>query len=214
MVQDSSPGPANLTQSSIYGGNLAIIGTNAGPTYSATAMRPFRPIPGVNGQNCLPELSGPGSSGDPQDSSSISPFGNRLAQSCLQFAAGNKNLGRRRCYHFVKKSMASEGINLRGDKAYQAASQLAKHPGFKEVKIPRGELTELPAGAVVVWNRNQRHNAGHISVALGDGREVSDRIRPQSRNYKSQYRVFVPQEAPATMLARGNPRGNPRTSVI
>ncbi|MFN8611540.1 MAG: hypothetical protein U0931_28600 [Vulcanimicrobiota bacterium] len=180
--------------------------TSFAPVYS------FNPGPALTSEAApAAALEGPG------DSVSLSGLGPRLAQSTLEAAAGNTNLRRQRCYHFVKEGLAAEGIELTGKPAYLAANQLARNPHFTEVRVPRDELSELPAGAVVVWNRNRQanHPNGHISVALGDGREVSDRIRPQVTNYRSQYRVFLPEGA--TLVARsGNPTagGLPAEGVV
>lgn len=130
---------------------------------------------------------------DPGDSVKLSSLGDRLAQSTLNEAATNRNLGKSRCYHFVKRGLAQEGVNLEGKHAYLAANQLAKNDQFSEVKVKPSELSSLPAGAVVVWNKGGKHKSGHISVALGDGREISDRIRPQTEGYGTAVRVFLPQ---------------------
>ncbi len=132
--------------------------------------------------------------GDPGDSVKLSSFGDRLAQSTLNEAATNDNLKRTRCYHFVKRGLAQEGVIVGGKHAYLAANQLAKNDQFKEVKVKPSELSELPAGAVVVWNKGGKHKSGHISVSLGDGREISDRIRNQTEGYGTSVRVFLPQD--------------------
>lgn len=179
---------------------------------------PFRSLPGINtpeaNATTPPEdVCGPaGTDCTPKDGVTLSPLGNRLAQSTLDAAAGNTNLKKKRCFHFVKEGLAAEGIQLDGAKAYQAAAQLAKNPKFNEVKVARNQLSELPAGAVVVWNKNPKakHPHGHISVALGDGREVSDRIRPQTESYRSTFRVFLPEgAAPPVMVAKDLPSANP-----
>lgn len=158
-------------------------------------------------------------SGEPSESVSLTPLGDRLAKATLDAAADNTNLKKRECYHYVKEGLASEGIELTGDKAYQAANQLARNPRFREAKVTRDQLADLPAGAVVVWNKNlkAKHPAGHISVALGDGREVSDRVRPQVQNYRSQYRVFEPVGGPAesTLMASDHkPTPGPDGSIV
>lgn len=156
----------------------------------------------------------------PGDNVTLSGLGPRLAQSTLEAAAGNTDLRRQRCYHFVKEGLAAEGIELTGRPAYLAANQLARNPQFQEVRVSRDQLPDLPAGAVVVWNRNRaaNHPNGHISVSLGDGREVSDRIRPQTTAYRSQFRVFLPEGTSLdTMVARnGNPQpaGLPEGGVV
>ena len=81
-------------------------------------------------------------------------------------------------------------------KAYLAAEQfrtdpvLSKH--FKEVKVDRSDLANLPAGAVVVWNKSEGHSAGHISIALGNGKEASDHIQKQMNRQNAEFTVFYP----------------------
>lgn len=77
-----------------------------------------------------------------------------------------------------------------------AADQLAKNPKFREVQIPRDQLGKLPAGAIVVWAgdvASTGHAHGHISIATGDGKELSDRKRVQLTNYGKSFRVFLPK---------------------
>ena len=147
----------------------------------------------------------------PSDGVTLSSPGQRLAQSTLDAAAGNTNLRKMRCYKFVKAGLAAEGIEVTGKSAYMAAPQLARSDQFQERRgVKPGELSELPAGAVVVWNKSKKHPDGHISVALGDGREVSDRIRTQIEGYGTSVRVFIPNGGTTTMTA-GNaaPAGPP-----
>lgn len=146
--------------------------------------------------------------GDPGDGVTLSGLGPRLAASTLEAANDNDNLARRRCYRFVKDGLGAEGVNLTGGHAYMAAAQLADNPNFEEVRVDRDQLPELPAGAVVVWDRNPRanHPSGHISVSLGDGREVSDRIRPQITGYRSTYRVFLPEGTSLDTTVANNPQ--------
>ena len=81
-------------------------------------------------------------------------------------------------------------------KAYLATEQfrtdplLSKH--FKEVKVSRDDLANLTAGAVVVWNKSEGHNAGHISIALGNGMEASDHIQKQMNRQNADFTVFYP----------------------
>ena len=97
------------------------------------------------------------------------------------------------CYRGVKQHMRQVGVNLTGGSAYQAADQLAQRPDrFREVTVSRAQLKQLPPGAVVVWNRSPGKPHGHISIATGDGREASDRIRNQMTNRQASYRVFIP----------------------
>ncbi|MCA9552485.1 MAG: single-stranded DNA-binding protein [Myxococcales bacterium] len=48
---------------------------------------------------------------------------------------------------------------------------------------------------IVVWGKTAASPHGHISVALGDGREASDHIQSQITSLRgaTNYRVFIPQ---------------------
>jgi len=96
------------------------------------------------------------------------------------------------CYRDVGRSLAKVGINVSGASAYMAADQLAKNPKVKEVKVSQSELSKLPAGAIVVWDKGNGHEHGHISIATGDGKEASDLMRNQITNYGTSFRVFMP----------------------
>jgi len=123
-----------------------------------------------------------------------------------------------RCYQGVKMVLnrIDPPIKLTGGSAYQAADQLRKHYAdrFSDIQTldPRSSRTRaflknLPAGAIVVWGRNENaatraanpHNGyshGHISVALGGGMEFSDRDRAQITNHDGRYSsvtVFFPK---------------------
>ncbi len=63
---------------------------------------------------------------------------------------------------------------------------------FQQVEVSRDELASLPAGSIVVWDRSEGHEYGHISIALGDGRESSDHITQQITNRDADYYVFIP----------------------
>ena len=68
-------------------------------------------------------------------------------------------------------------------------------PTFRDGRGKVRPLSALPAGAIVVWDQNVKGGlkSGHISVALGDGREASDRFRPQFENLPAGCRVFLPR---------------------
>ncbi len=105
------------------------------------------------------------------------------------------------CFKYVCEALARAGVKggVGGASAYMAADQLAKNPKFREVKVAPADLPKLPAGAIVVWDRNGSGASsagrihGHISISLGDGREVSDVIRKQTTNMGSNVRVFLPK---------------------
>lgn len=97
------------------------------------------------------------------------------------------------CYKWVGQALSKFGVNVHGASAYMAADQLAKNPKFREVQVNPKDFAKLPAGAVVVWNRGNGHQHGHISIALGNGKEASDKLRNQITNYGTSARVFLPK---------------------
>ena len=118
-------------------------------------------------------------------------LGRRIADAAYTQATRRNTIGY--CYGAVADAVESVlGAFLYGASAYMAADQLAAHPRFAEVSV--SDLTGLPAGAVVVWGRGTSAH-GHISVALGDGREASDHIAPQMVYHYggAPARVFLPR---------------------
>jgi hypothetical protein len=100
------------------------------------------------------------------------------------------------CYTGVADALALQGVTVTGMSAYMAADQLARMPArFQEVSVAPSALRDLPRGAVVVWGKTGASPDGHISVALGDGREASDHIQSQITALRgaSNYRVFIPR---------------------
>jgi hypothetical protein len=99
------------------------------------------------------------------------------------------------CYRGVKEALTKVGINAPdGGSAYQAADQLSRKSEFKEFTVNREQLGNLPKGAIVVWDATPDHPHGHISIALGNGKEASDHIQNQMKNRNADYRVFLPVE--------------------
>ena len=88
------------------------------------------------------------------------------------------------------------GKRLSYNSAYQAIPELQSGQGmgehFREVSVSRDELSSLPAGAIVVWEASPGHEHGHISIALGDGRESSDHITSQMTSRDANFHVFIP----------------------
>ncbi|MFN8673415.1 MAG: peptidoglycan-binding domain-containing protein [Candidatus Sericytochromatia bacterium] len=99
------------------------------------------------------------------------------------------------CYSGVATALYKVyGGIVYGESAYMAANQLSKNSKFKEVKVKASDLPKLPAGAVVVWGKTADSPHGHISVALGNGKEASDHISAQHTNLRgyTNCRVFLP----------------------
>jgi hypothetical protein len=119
--------------------------------------------------------------------------GDRLAASANRVANRMGSVGY--CYRGVKAAIRdATGVQLQGGSAYQAANQLSSSGRFREVSVSPSELRRLPPGAVVVWGQTDRSPHGHISVALGDGREASDHVQTQMTSLRGaqNYRVFLP----------------------
>ena len=123
-------------------------------------------------------------------------FGSSVLSAIKNHCAQNPPPQRHRCYEWVAKALDRVGVHLQGGSAHMAAGQLARSPRFREVQVSREQLPSLPAGAIVVWAGSPAttgHGHGHISIATGDGRELSDRPRKQLTNYGKSFRVFLPK---------------------
>lgn len=101
------------------------------------------------------------------------------------------------CYKGVSDALQKAfGFAYRGASAYMAADKYAAHPEkFTEIKgLSSADLKKLPAGAIVVWDNKAGSKHGHISISLGDGREVSDHVQKQMTHHKGSagFRVFMP----------------------
>ena len=120
-----------------------------------------------------------------------SVLGNQLADAAYRIAVSRNTVGY--CYSAAADAIESVvGRFLWGASAYMAADQLAGHSRFFEVSV--SDLRELPAGAVVVWARGTSAH-GHISIALGNGREASDHVDYQMTYHYGggRARVFYPR---------------------
>jgi hypothetical protein len=138
---------------------------------------------------------------DPSQMGEGTQWGKALAAEAFS-KAGPTSQGR--CYEYVGNALRKFGVQTSGEGAYMAADQLAKSDKFQEARgISNQDLTKLPAGAVVVWNRGNGHEWGHISIADGHGHEASDFKGNQITNYGTSFRVFLPKGSTA-----GSARGN------
>ena len=117
-------------------------------------------------------------------------LGREIARAALRESTdGDSNGGL--CARDVRTALASVGINIPTGDAWTKAAVLAKDDRFREVQVSKNQLDKLPPGAIVVWDKGQGMPYGHVSIALGDGREASDRLRQQS-HYSTNFRVFMP----------------------
>jgi hypothetical protein len=128
---------------------------------------------------------------DPSQFSGGTDTGRKLAAEAQKEATNGDSSGGW-CFRDAGRALAKVGINTSGASAYMAADQLAKNPKVKEIKVSQGDLPKLPPGAIVVWDKGPGHEHGHISIALGNGKEASDLVRNQITNYGTSFRVFMP----------------------
>lgn len=120
-----------------------------------------------------------------------SDFGKQFAAKAEQTA--NKINTSGLCLKGVNDTMQAMGLPVhREAAAYMAVDDFQKNPKFREVKVPKDQLKSLPAGAVVIWNKGSGLPYGHISVALGDGREASSTVRNQL-SLSTDFHVFLPK---------------------
>ncbi len=119
-----------------------------------------------------------------------SSLGGRLAQAASIRSTGGTGY----CYQYVAQAIHSQlPAFLSGQHAYMAADQLASSQYFREVSVSSNNLSSLPAGAVVVWSKGSSES-GHISIADGQGHEISDHITTQMTAHYGggSARVFLP----------------------
>lgn len=124
------------------------------------------------------------------DFGKVPAWGAALARDAEKHGTGSGGL----CFRYVRQALERAGVKgVGGASAYMGADQLARNPKFREVQVAEKDLPKLPAGAVVVWDRGNGHEHGHISIALGNGQEVSDVKRKQITGYGTKHRVFLPK---------------------
>lgn len=122
------------------------------------------------------------------------PMGTKLATAAKKEATRRGTVGW--CYAGVATAVTKVfGGFLYGESAYMAANILARNSKFKEVKVTASDLKKLAPGSIVVWGKTKASPHGHISIALGNGKEASDHVNTQLtslRGYQN-FRVFTPK---------------------
>ena len=120
--------------------------------------------------------------------------GNKLAAKAKSIAQSRNTVGK--CYGAVADAVDSvSGRFLYGSSAYMAADQLKNSGKYTEHQVAASQLPSLPAGAIVVWRKTGASPHGHISVALGNGKEASDHVANQMTSLRGDtgFRVFMPK---------------------
>lgn len=150
---------------------------------------------GPGGGHCRPRPNGGGQSHGP-NGPAVNPQNlgaTPLARSIVGDALRNTNSQQGLCLKNVGAVLRRNGVNVGpAHAAHMVDGQCANSDKLREVRVGRDQLGKLPAGAVVVWEKGQGLPYGHISIALGDGREWSGPIRKQM-NLSTSYRVFIPR---------------------
>ncbi len=97
------------------------------------------------------------------------------------------------CATSVKHAIQNAGLGAyeTGD-AYECADILKRNKNFKEISTAGLDLSSLPAGCILVYDRGvagYSSRYGHTEITLGNGQAVSDGI---TNNIRQGARVFVP----------------------
>lgn len=141
---------------------------------------------------------------DPETVKDSSPTGDQISKNGRKVADEIHTKGW--CLKGVATALSRMGIELHGASAYEAADQLAKNDKFVEIKVKPEQIKNLPAGAIIVWRKNEKlgNLHGHIAIADGKGGEDSsihrdgiiDGITSSVYGDKGEdaYRVFVPKD--------------------
>lgn len=131
-----------------------------------------------------------GQAADPSQFQGGTEIGRRLAAAALRESTDGDSPGGY-CARDVGEALRAVGLGVARGDAWTKAEVLARDPRFKEMRVAPDQIDKLPPGAIIVWDKNSKLPYGHISIALGDGREASDKLRKQM-HLSSSYRVFMP----------------------
>lgn len=100
------------------------------------------------------------------------------------------------CARFVKTAISDANLgSYKSGHAYQMSSILRNNKNFKEISTKDVDVSELPAGCILVYNKGaQGYNKdyGHTEITTGDGRAVSDGITKHLTKKPSA--IFMPVE--------------------
>ena len=115
--------------------------------------------------------------------------GEKLANIARQNATGFKKL----CATYVKKDIEQAGLGkYKQGHAFQCDDILDQNSNFKEISTKGLDLTSLPAGCVLVYDRGvsgYSKKYGHIEITDGNGNAFSD---GKTQHIKPGAKVYVP----------------------
>lgn len=115
--------------------------------------------------------------------------GDKLANTAAKNTVGFTH----QCATYVKNAIQSSGLGAYeyGD-AYECANILERNKNFKEISTNGLDLSTLPAGCVLVYDKGvagYSSKYGHTEITLGNGQAASDGV---TNNIRQGARVFVP----------------------
>lgn len=115
--------------------------------------------------------------------------GDKLANTAAKNTVGFTH----QCATYVKNAIQNSGLGAYeyGD-AYECANILERNKNFKEISTNGLDLSTLPAGCVLVYDKGvagYSSKYGHTEITLGNGQAASDGV---TNNIRQGARVFVP----------------------
>lgn len=122
-----------------------------------------------------------------------SRLGERLANTALSLKA-NDFTGW--CAKYVKNAIQTAGLgSWEPGHAYEMSNILRHNRNFKEISPSSVDVSKLPAGCVLVYDRGAKGYSsayGHTEITTGDGRAVSDGVT--NNLHKQPSAIFMPVE--------------------
>ena len=118
--------------------------------------------------------------------------GKLLAQNALEYSHDFHN----KCSLHVNNAIEASGLGNSTDAdAYEMIGVLNSNPNFKSISKDT-DVTKLPAGCIVVYDKGvsgYSDEYGHVEIAAGDGRGVSDGIHEKIKPNPSA--IYMPIKA-------------------
>lgn len=120
--------------------------------------------------------------------------GKMLAKNVLAGLPDNRDPNNPLCARYVKRAIVKSGLGpyINGNGEY-CQYILRSNSNFKEVDAKGSDLSSLPAGCIIVYDKYDAGYGedGHVEITLGDGRACSDIITPKIHESDNAH-VFVP----------------------
>ncbi len=118
--------------------------------------------------------------------------GVKLAQEAIE---GLRTAEKGYCARAVKTAVKDAGLGrYESGHAYQCADIFSRNPNFKEVKVKGSDLSKLPAGCILAYNKGDAgYNPlyGHVEIK-GQGKQAISFFTNNNIKQSDNVRVFVP----------------------